>query len=43
MEANVPVSNPGAAALMLKGTVDLRVAQLLVADLESAGEIRFDY
>lgn len=42
MQASVPISNPNAATLRLKGDVDLRAAQLLVADLKSSGQIRFD-
>jgi translocation and assembly module TamB len=42
MQATIPVSNPNAATLVLKGAIDLRVAQLLVADMKSSGQIRFD-
>jgi translocation and assembly module TamB len=42
LQATIPVNDPNAAALMLKGSIDLRVAQLLSADLKSSGQIRFD-
>jgi translocation and assembly module TamB len=42
VQATIPVSNPNAATLVLKGAIDLRVAQLLVEDLKSSGQIRFD-
>ena len=42
VQATIPVSNPNAATIMLKGAIDLRVAQMLVADLKSSGQIRFD-
>jgi translocation and assembly module TamB len=42
VQATVPVNNPNAALLVLKGEIDLHIAQLLVADLTSSGKIRFD-
>ncbi len=41
-EATVPVNNPNTAAFLLKGNVDLRIAQLFVPDLQSSGEVQFD-
>jgi translocation and assembly module TamB len=42
MQASIPVNNPNAASLTVKGTVDLRIAQLLASDLETGGQIQFD-
>jgi translocation and assembly module TamB len=42
VQATVPVNNPNAAVVVLKGEIDLHIAQLLVADLKSSGKIRFD-
>ena len=42
MQANVPVNNVKAAAFLVQGTIDLRVAQMLQADMQTAGQIRFD-
>jgi translocation and assembly module TamB len=42
IHANVPVNNLNAATLTLKGAIDLKVAHMLVPDLESAGQIRFN-
>jgi translocation and assembly module TamB len=42
MQANIPVNNIKAAAFLVQGTIDLRVAQMLQPDMESAGQIRFD-
>ena len=41
MQGSVPVNNFSAASLTVKGTVDLRIAQLL-ADVQSSGKIQFD-
>ena len=41
-EATVPISNPNTAAFLLKGNVDLRIAQLFVPDLQSSGSVQFD-
>lgn len=41
MQGSVPVNNLNAATLTVKGTVDLRVAQLL-ADVQSSGQLQFD-
>ncbi|HKF22828.1 MAG TPA: translocation/assembly module TamB domain-containing protein [Candidatus Angelobacter sp.] len=42
VQATIPVRNLNAATLTLKGAVDLRVAQLLVPDLKSSGQVRLD-
>jgi translocation and assembly module TamB len=42
IQATIPVSNLNAATLTLKGAVDLRVAQLLLPDLKSSGQVRLD-
>ena len=41
LQGSVPVSNPNAASLTVKGAIDLRIAQLL-ADVQSSGQIQFD-
>jgi translocation and assembly module TamB len=38
----VPVANPNAATFLVKGNVDLQIAQLFVPDLQSSGEVQFD-
>jgi translocation and assembly module TamB len=42
VQATIPVGNPNAATLVLKGEIDLHFAQLMVPDLKSSGKIRFD-
>jgi translocation and assembly module TamB len=41
IQGSVPINNLNAASLTAKGTIDLRVAQLLV-DVQSSGQIQFD-
>ena len=41
-QAVVPVENLNAATFLVKGNVDLRIAQLFVPDLQSSGEMQFD-
>lgn len=41
-QAVVPVSNTNAASFLIKGNVDLQIAQLFVPDLKSSGQIQFD-
>jgi translocation and assembly module TamB len=41
-QAVVPVANPNAATFLVKGNVDLQIAQLFVPDLQSSGEVQFD-
>jgi translocation and assembly module TamB len=41
-QAMVPVANPNAATFLVKGNVDLQIAQLFVPDLQSSGEVQFD-
>ncbi|MBZ5508058.1 MAG: translocation/assembly module TamB domain-containing protein [Acidobacteriia bacterium] len=41
-QAVVPVTSPKAASFLVKGNVDLQVAQLFVPDLQSTGQIQFD-
>lgn len=42
LQASVPVNNVKAAALLVQGTVDLRIAQLLQPTLQSSGQVQFD-
>lgn len=42
VQGSVPVNNPNAARLTLKGVIDLRIAQLVAPDVESSGQIQFD-
>lgn len=42
MQANVPVNNLKAAAFLVKGTVDLQIAQLIQPTLQSTGQLQFD-
>jgi translocation and assembly module TamB len=42
MQASVPVNNPNAATILAQGTIDLRIAQMVSADLQSKGQLRFD-
>lgn len=41
-QAVVPVTTPKAASFLIKGNVDLQIAQLFVPDLTSSGQIQFD-
>jgi translocation and assembly module TamB len=41
-QAVVPIANPNAATFLVKGNVDLQIAQLFVPDLQSSGEVQFD-
>jgi translocation and assembly module TamB len=41
-QAMVPVANLNAATFLVKGNVDLQIAQLFVADLQSSGSVQFD-
>lgn len=38
----VPVTTPKAASFLVKGNVDLGIAQLLVPDITSSGQLQFD-
>ncbi len=38
----LPVTTPKAASFLVKGTVDLGIAQLLVPDMTSSGQLQFD-
>ena len=40
--AVIPVNNLSAATFLVKGKVDLHIAQLFVPDLQSTGEVQFD-
>ncbi|HWF05380.1 MAG TPA: translocation/assembly module TamB domain-containing protein, partial [Candidatus Angelobacter sp.] len=42
VQAMVPVANLNAATFLVKGNVDLQIAQLFVADLQSSGSVQFD-
>jgi translocation and assembly module TamB len=41
-QAVVPVTTPKAASFLVQGNVDLGIAQLLVPDLTSSGQLQFD-
>jgi translocation and assembly module TamB len=41
-QAVVPVTTPKAATFLVKGNVDLQVAQLFMPDLKSTGQLQFD-
>ena len=41
-QAVVPVTTPKAASFLVKGNVDLGIAQLFVPDLQSSGQLQFD-
>jgi translocation and assembly module TamB len=42
VQASVPVSSSAPMSLMLQGTVDLQLAQLLSPDLQTSGQLVFD-
>ncbi len=41
-QANVPIANDAPVSMLVRGSVDLRLAQLVSPDITSAGEVRFD-
>ena len=41
-QANVPTANDAPASMLVRGNVDLRLAQLVSPDITSGGELRFD-
>ena len=41
-QTNVPVAKDAPASLLVRGSVDLRLAQLVSPDITSGGELRFD-
>src|SRR6201999_2924852 len=41
-QAVIPVASPKTASFLVKGNVDLRIAQLFVPDLQSSGEMQLD-
>jgi translocation and assembly module TamB len=41
-QANVPAAKDARISLLLQGTVDLRLAQMMDPDMTSSGQIRFD-
>lgn len=41
-QAVVPVTSPKTASFLVKGNVDLRIAQLFVPDLQSSGQMQLD-
>ncbi len=41
-QAIVPVTTPKAASFLVKGNVDLGIAQLFMPDLQSSGQLQFD-
>ena len=42
LQGRVPISNLQAASFLAQGTVDLQLAQMIVPDLQSSGQIKFD-
>ena len=42
VQASLPIANDGPASMLVRGSVDLRLAQLVSPDITSAGELRFD-
>jgi translocation and assembly module TamB len=42
LQANVPMAKDAPASILVRGSVDLRLAQLVSPDITSAGEVRFD-
>jgi translocation and assembly module TamB len=42
LQASIPAANDAPASMLLQGSVDLRLAQLVSPDITSAGELRFD-
>jgi translocation and assembly module TamB len=41
-QANVPMASDAAASMLVRGSIDLRLAQLVSPDITSGGELRFD-
>ncbi len=41
-QATVPVNSHGTASFLVQGNIDLRIAELLMPDLKSTGQIQFD-
>ncbi len=41
-QASIPAANDAPASMLVQGSVDLRLAQLVSPDITSAGELRFD-
>jgi translocation and assembly module TamB len=41
-QAVVPVTTPKAASFLVKGNIDLRVAEIFMPDLKSTGQLQFD-
>lgn len=41
-QANVPMTGDAAASMLVRGSIDLRLAQLVSPDITSGGELRFD-
>ena len=41
-QASVPMANDAPASLLVRGSVDLRLAQLVSPDITSGGQLRFD-
>ena len=41
-EANVPMANDAPTSMLVQGSVDLRLAQLISPDITSGGELKFD-
>jgi translocation and assembly module TamB len=41
-QANVPMAKDAPASMLVRGSVDLRLAQLISPDITSGGELRFD-
>jgi translocation and assembly module TamB len=41
-QANVPMASDAVASMLVRGSIDLRLAQLVSPDITSGGELRFD-
>jgi len=42
LQGNIPLKNRNAAAFLVQGSIDLRIAQLVMPSVQSAGQIQFD-
>ena len=42
MQGRVPISNLKAASFQAQGTIDLQLAQMIMPDIQSSGQIKFD-
>lgn len=42
MQGRLPINNRKAASFLVQGTIDLQLAQMLVPDVQSSGQLKFD-